>query len=448
MRLTSKFCATALLSLALIHPVYAGSEIESLINMLHANGTVSDDQYHRLMAELKQNQVQAKQEKQAIVEQIAESKKPSDVALSIKGGGLALKTRDGQFTTQLGGRLQVDAASYSGKPEMGDGTEVRRAYLTLKGTMYHDWAYRFQYNFADTGSNGKGILDAYIDYNGFDYVTLRVGNFKQPFSLHEAVSDNFVTFTERALPAAFSPGRRIGLMASHAEKDWTWAIGAFGDKVDSKGGQDDEEWGLSGRTTYTPVNLPGKLVHLGFGANYRDVGDAGTARFKQGAETHISGVNLVDTGVISDSESVLKLGAEFASVFGPLSAQAEYIQTALNRDGQQDLRFDGWYAETAYFLTGESLAYKNGKFGRPKPKMTVGDGGMGAWQLALRYSSLDLNDQAVSGGEMDAMTLGLNWYPTSTLRFSANYVNVLEVDGGSYGNEEPSVVQFRSQWAF
>jgi phosphate-selective porin OprO/OprP len=44
--------------------------------------------------------------------------------------------------------------------------------------------------------------------------------------------------------------------------------------------------------------------------------------------------------------------------------------------------------------------------------------------------------------------LGLNWYPTPTLRFSANYVDVLEVDGGSHDDEEPSVFQLRSQWAF
>ena len=49
---------------ALSGPAYAGSEIETLINMLHENGMVNDDQYGRLMAELKQNQAQAQQEKQ------------------------------------------------------------------------------------------------------------------------------------------------------------------------------------------------------------------------------------------------------------------------------------------------------------------------------------------------------------------------------------------------
>jgi phosphate-selective porin OprO/OprP len=435
-------------SIVTLSPVHAGSEIESLIKMLHENGTVSDEQYQRLVAELEQNQLQVQQEKQQLAEQIAETQSPNDVQVSIKGGGLNLQTRDGQFTTRLGGRLQLDTASYSGKPEMGDGTEVRRAYLTLQGTMYNDWGYRFQYNFASTGADGKGILDAYIDYTGFDALNLRVGNFKKPFSLHEAVSDNYTTFTERALPAVFSPGRRLGVMASQEEKDWTWAIGAFGDKVEAKGGQNDEEWGWGARATMAPINQDGKLVHLGLSTNYRDTADAGTVRFKSAAETHVSVVNLVDTGDITDTENVWKHGLELATVLGPFAAQAEYITSHVQRDNADDLDFDSWYAEMSYFLTGESRPYKKGKFAGPKPKTTVGQSGIGAWQLALRYSTLDLSDHELDGGEMDAMTLGLNWFPTPTLRFSANYVDVLDVDGGSQDGNEPSVVQLRSQWAF
>ncbi len=432
----------------LVSSALAGTEIETLIEMLHQNGTVSDDQYGRLKAELQQNQVIQHQEQQALDAKLVEATKPSDVEVQINGGGLALKTRDGAFTTKLGGRVQLDAAAYSGRPEMGDGTEVRRAYLTLQGTMYEDWGYRLQYNFASTGENGKGILDTYIDYKGFDNVDLRVGHFKEPFTLHEATSDNFVTFMERGLPAAFSTGRRLGVMASHAERDWTWATGVFGESVSNKGGAEDEGWGASTRLTYAPVNEPGQLIHLGVGANFRDTGGAGTSRFKQNPETHIAGINIVDTGTIVDSKDVIKLGAEFATVMGPFSAQAEYINTSVSRDGASDLEFDGWYVESSYFLTGESRQYKQGKFGKPKPNGIVGQGGIGAWQLALRYSNLDLTDGVVDGGEADAVTLGLNWYPTPTLRFTANYVDVLDINGGANDGSEASVVQLRSQWAF
>ena len=156
----------------------------------------------------------------------------------------------------------------------------------------------------------------------------------------------------------------------------------------------------------------------------------------------------MDTGIILDSDDFVRLGAEFATVMGPFSAQAEYISTSVNRDGASDLDFDGWYVEMAYFLTGESRQYKHGKFAKPLPQSNVGEGGMGAWQLALRYSTLDLSDGLIEGGEVDTMTLGLNWFPTPTLRFTANYVDVLDVDGGPNDGLESSVLQLRSQWAF
>ena len=67
---------------------------------------------------------------------------------------------------------------------------------------------------------------------------------------------------------------------------------------------------------------------------------------------------------------------------------------------------------------------------------------------AARLSNLDLNDGLVNGGEADSMTLGVNWYPVGGLRFSANYIDVLDVDGGPQDGLEPKIFQLRSQWAF
>ena len=429
---------------------YAGSEIETLINMLHENGMVNDAQYGRLQAELKQNQVQAAEKQTSIDNQLAEATKASDVEVKVKGG-VTVKTRDGKFSTKLGGRVQADAATYGGQPNMGDGTEIRRARLYLEGTMYSDWGYKLQYDFASTGASGKGIADAYIDYNGFDDLQLRVGNFKDPFSLQEQTSSKFVMFTERALPSAFAAGRHIGVMASTKQQHWSLAGGVFGDSLTQTNGtlhDQDEGWGLSARATYAPINEKAKVVHFGLGLNYRDTGGLGTASFSQQAETHISGINIVNTGTISGVSDFLKIGAEVATVMGPFSAQAEYITTSVSRNGASNLDFDGWYAQAGYFFTGESRNYKKGAFGGITPKASVGDGGIGAWELGLRYSTLDLTDRDINGGEARSATLGLNWYATPTLRFSANYIDILEVNGGTYNNQEPSVFQVRSQWAF
>lgn len=159
-------------------------------------------------------------------------------------------------------------------------------------------------------------------------------------------------------------------------------------------------------------------------------------RFRERPEVRVDGARLVDTGNIAGVDDSQSYGLEFAGVYGPFSVQSEFIQTKLKRDGASDLDFDGWYAYASYFLTGESRAYKNGIFDRTKPKSPVGKGGYGAWEVAARYSTLDLNDDTVTGGELDNVTLGVNWYATDNIRFAANYVNVLDVDRPGNANDD------------
>lgn len=438
-----KHLLTAAIGLSLSFASHA-SELETLINMLHENGMVTDEQYGRLMDELTENKQAKAQEKAEIDEKLAEATKPSDIEVSTQGG-LTLKTRDGQFSTKVGGRLQVDAAAYGGSPDMGDGTDIRRARLYLSGTLYRDWGYKLEYEF-----DNSSITDAFISYDGFENYQIMVGNFKDPFSLDYMISANNTMFMERALPTAFNAGRHIGVMGTRQSQYWTLAAGLFGDTVNgrSDNGDEDEGWGWSTRGTLSPINEPGKLLHLGLGFNYRDLQPNNTVRFSQAPESNVSGVRIIDTDTLTNADTMLKSGLELATVVGPFTAQAEYIRTSVERDNFSDADFDGWYLQSSYFLTGESRPYKNGVFGGIKPNRRVGDGGIGAWEMAIRYSSLDLNDGAIEGGEADSMTLGLNWYPIPMLRFSANYVHVLDVDGGPYDGQEADVFQVRSQWAF
>jgi phosphate-selective porin OprO/OprP len=51
----------------------------------------------------------------------------------------------------------------------------------------------------------------------------------------------------------------------------------------------------------------------------------------------------------------------------------------------------------------------------------VTEGGPGAWEVTGRYSTLDLNDGQVKGGEMDVYSLGLNWWLTQSSQLGLNY---------------------------
>jgi len=113
------------------------------------------------------------------------------------------------------------------------------------------------------------------------------------------------------------------------------------------------------------------------------------------------------------SDQVDLLSLEAAWINGPISLQGEYITANADRtDGSEDVDLDGYYVQAIYFLNGEHRNYKTSEaaFSRVKPKENFSYGGLGAWEIAARYSELDLNDQDITGGELRNITGGLNWY--------------------------------------
>ena len=51
--------------------------------------------------------------------------------------------------------------------------------------------------------------------------------------------------------------------------------------------------------------------------------------------------------------------------------------------------------------------------------VSMSRGGWGVFEVAARYSALDLDSRTVRGGGEQDVTLGLNWYPTDRLRLAA-----------------------------
>ncbi len=50
-------------------------------------------------------------------------------------------------------------------------------------------------------------------------------------------------------------------------------------------------------------------------------------------------------------------------------------------------------------------------------------GGWGAWEIAGRWSYLDVTDRTIIGGEMQNMTVGLNWYTNPYCKMAFNYIH-------------------------
>ena len=234
----------------------ADSGLVDLLRVLKTNGVINQTQYERLLREANSTGAETTATKKDKKKQKTQTKVETN-------GGLKVKSADGDFEFELGGELWIDAASYQEDVEpLGSGTELRRARVSLAGKVFKDWVYATEYDF---GGNEAEVKDAYLQYDGFNTLSIRVGNYKEPFSLEEQTSGKAITFMERALPVdAFAPGRKLGVGLLGGGKNWSASAGLFGEAVGADvPNEGDEGTGISGRLTFAPINTRKQVLHLG-----------------------------------------------------------------------------------------------------------------------------------------------------------------------------------------
>ena len=354
-----------------------------------------------------------------------------------------------KWSSKFGGRIMgdtvmyasQDAASLAAYGDQQNFFEIRRMRMFMSGKGYGVYDYKLQLDF---DSEHVTMKDAYVGIHEVPLLSyLRFGNFKEPFSLEELTSSKYITFMERSLPiGVFSPSRHIGMASyRHTESEnATLAFGVFFNDIDQKEKQrvdDAQGVDLAIRTTWLPYyGCDGRsLLHFGGGYLYRDDRND-SFRFRSRPEVH-NGSRFVDTGDLA-LRDFQTLNAEAAIVYGPFSAQTELFYTQTNGIGATgDMDLYGGYVMASYFLTGENRPYKRstGTFDRVKPFtnfwiVSTGSGpsaGWGAWELATRYSFLDLRGPAVGAtnnpGQLGDLTVGLNWYWNPYTRMMFNWIH-------------------------
>ena len=300
-------------------------------------------------------------------------------------------------------------------------------------------AFRAQLEFADDQFNLK---DLWYGFNQVPYLgSLRIGHVREPFSLEELTGLPSRTFMERSLPTrAFAPNRNLGITIQNnsLKERLHWAGGAFLNIGDVKNEDDlidafDEAEGLN--LTARIAGIPwyseedGKLLHLGISYShlFRDDDDSDARiRFSSRPESQITDERLVDTDQFYIDEGDL-IAIETAISSGPLSFQGELFHTFTDADAEGDPHFWGFYLYGSFFLTGESRRYdiSRATFTPEEPQhgFRPRKGRWGAWEIAFRYSYIDLNDENIKGGKERNFTAGLNIYLHPKSRLMFNYIN-------------------------
>ncbi|QDT15715.1 OprO/OprP family phosphate-selective porin [Alienimonas californiensis] len=376
-------------------------------------------------------------------------------------------------TAQLFGRLHAD---YWAFPSTDEGAErfegenpqdrllFRRLRFGLQGDIRTNMFYKFETEFADP--NDFEFRDAFFGFRDVPFLqTVVVGNQKRPYGLDHLNSSRYNVFMERpnVIEAFNEDNRRLGAVSYGVSDDlrYNWRYGIYNlERIQDDGSYIGDAYQLqvAGRlaTTYwwDECSDGRGYGHFAVAGTIADPDETGgpqnnnEARFRTRPEARTDG-RWLNTGRIDDVENFSLIGLEHVLNYGAVQWVSEAQVLSNDRfHGAEDADFWGGYTYVSYFLTGEHMPWdrESGTLDRIKPHedfFLVRDchgrcgGGWGAWQVAARYSYLDLNDADVFGGEAESVTLGLNWYWNQNAGMQFNWVNgnikdssVVDVDGG------------------
>lgn len=382
----------------------------------------------------------------------------------------AVESEDGADRFRIRGRFQFDTA----RANFGDdipnvarqgaefpeyGAILRRLRLGALGTMYTNWEWQLEVDFAENAVDLANAYLAYLTPQG----RLAIGHFKEPFGMEYATSSRYITFLERSAASdAYKVDRQPGVMYETIRPNWYGAFGVFGNGIEFN--RDVEEgWSWGGRLTGAPILDGNNYLHIGAGFNQRrNAFNKGSDSWELVRLRTREGTRVIDARLIGrdDLEGVRKYtrqNIELAGGYGPWSAVAEYIWVDIDLDREalgialgndatteNSLTQKGWYVQSTYFLTGESRNYRafSGDFARVTPfnNFAPSEGTWGAWEMALRYSVADSleHTQVGRGQKLSHFTAGLNWYlnPDTIFKFNLMYLegerDVFKDDGWVY----------------
>lgn len=459
--------------------------------------------------------------KDEVAEEAAEAKKKTTPIITISDKGFQFQSADKNFSLKLRGLLQVDTRTYidDGGIDNNDSFLIRRARPIIEGTFWKDFDYYFTPEFA---GSSVSVLDSYLNYTYQPWLQVRAGKFKSPVGLEQLQSDPYRLFAENSLVSNLVPNRDIGIQihGSAWEDLAQYAFGVFNGVRDGGNANNidfDDEKEIAGRLFIHPFKKTDINELKGFG-----IGLGGSYGVKGNGPDGLTSGYLTDgqqtffrySGAFNQAALVAATPAGFnrqttALNFAPvvadgkhwrLSPQGYYYYGPFGFLGElaistQDVRRDAslvntitrnaggnqiglvnsftnagnglsrstlsnvaWQVAASYVLTGEDASFRGVT---PKKPFSFSEGTWGAFEIAARYSELNVDDGAFAfyadplnntifgnalASQASAWGVGLNWYLNRNLRATLDYFNTdFKGGGGAVSKQDESVVITRLQ---
>lgn len=368
-------------------------------------------------------------------------------------------------TMKVNGRIHFDLWGFPGDSPGVNGFEsgdpavtpqdrigFRRIRIGAKGDLPRNMLYKLELELA--GGEESEFRDVYLGWEGLPFLQqLLIGNQKRPYGLDHMNSSKYNVFLERpfVIEAFNQDARRLGIQSWGVSDDraWNWRYGVFNQQLIQNAGEyvgDHWQGQVAGRlanTVWWDAASDGRgYAHWALAGTWANTDQLLTAansttpgqeatRFRTRPEAR-SGGRWLDTGVIEGADDYTLLAVEGVLNVGPVQVVAEQQNVFLNRVNNEALYLHGGYIYLSYFLTGEHVPWNRevGNIGRVEPfedffLVSTRCGvrqGLGAWQVAFRWSYADFADRDLRGGDGEGLTLGVNWHWTSYAKMQFNYL--------------------------
>jgi len=403
-------------------------------------------------------------------ETVAEQAK-KQAQVSIGKDGFAFRSADGAYALRVRGYVQVDGVAFVDDTQIPgvDTMLIRRARPILEGTVGRIVDFRLMPDFG----NGRTVLyDAWVEFKFHPLAKLRAGKYKPPVGLERLQSATDILFIIRAAPTLLVPTRDVGVQL---HGDWregllNYAVmvengvpdGASAD-VDTNDGKE-----IAARLFAHPFKSAGRAMFRGIGVglagsagqnagtvaspalpSYRSPGDRTVFAF-------LSDGTAEGTAFADGSRERLSPQAYwYAGRVGVLTEYVRSSQEVRLDTSRANLENSAWQVAVGVLLTDDVSSFRGVS---PRKPFVAKGPGAGAFELAARWSELDVDDdtfpvfadpaRSVTG--LSEWAVGVNWYLSRNARIALNY-DCTRFDGGAADGadrETENVILSRFQVSF
>jgi phosphate-selective porin OprO/OprP len=376
--------------------------------------------------------------------------------------GFFIQSANGDFRLQIG--LLVHADGRFGLDDTAGNVSDAFLFRRLRPNLRGRFARRFEFYFNPDFAGGTLVVqDAYVDTVFAPAFRIRAGKGKTPFGLERLHSAANLLFFDRALPTALVPNRDIGVqvlgdISGGVVSYLAGVMNGVGDggsaDVDSNDSKD-----ISGRVIVRPfTRIEGNpLKGLGLaiaGSNGRQTGPAALPSFRTQS---LQQPYFSYSGASADGTRT-RYSPQAFYYYGSFGGFAEYVRTKtpIRREGVRDeVAHTAWQVAASYVLTGES-ATDAGSGVRPRASFDFGNGHYGAFQVAARYHTLEVDDRAFTLGfaaagssrKAESWTIGLNWILANNFKYVFNVERTVFDDDPDGPRPAENALVFRTQVNF